>query len=182
MKSMELVENLIKHCFGCNSEEISKVENITNNLVYRFTVGGNSFFLKLYRNKDWPEAGKIPFVYQSLAQKNISCAELVAYERDDEEYPNGYLIEHEIDGTAADKIRLTGVQERGLYIKLAELLSSVHDIRIKNFGYLGSGEACYDSLIDFFEDEFDRFEEELKGTISDIQLKKTEREGHSYDT
>ena len=79
---VETVENIIKHCFGCKSDEISKVENITNNYVYHITVGGNSFFLKLYRNNDWPEEGKIPFVYRSLAQKNIPCAELIAYEKD----------------------------------------------------------------------------------------------------
>ena len=31
--------------------------------MYPFTVAGEQYFLKLYRSKDWPEEGKIPFVY-----------------------------------------------------------------------------------------------------------------------
>ena len=169
---MEIVEQIIKRCFGCYPDEIRKNENKTNNDVYFFTVAGNHYFLKLYRNKEWPEAGKVLFVYRSLAQKNIPCAELITYEREDETYPNGYLIEREIPGRVADKIQLTREQETELYGKLAELMSSVHDIRIKNYGYIGSGVACYDSLIDFFEDEFDRFDDALKDTISEMQLKK----------
>ena len=169
---MEIVEQIIKRCFGCYPDEIRKNENKTNNDVYFFTVAGNHYFLKLYRNKEWPEAGKVLFVYRSLTQKNIPCAELVKYERDDEIYPNGYLIEREISGTVADKTHLTREQEIELYVKLAELMSSVHDIHIKKYGYIGSGVACYDSLTDFFEDEFDRFNVELKDTISEMQLKK----------
>ena len=169
---METVEKIIKRCFGCYPDEIRKNENKTNNDVYFFTIAGNHYFLKLYRSKNWPEAGKLPFVYRSLSQKNIPCAELIKYERDDEIYPNGYLIEREIPGTAADKIQLTREQETELSVKLAELMSSVHDIHIKNFGYIGSGVACYDGLVDFFEDEFDRFNVALKETTSERQLKK----------
>ena len=168
----ETAGHIIKRCFGCNSDELRKNENTTNNFVYFFTIAGEHYFLKLYRSKDWPEAGKISFVYQSLTQKNIPCAEPITYERDDEAYPNGYLIEREIHGTAADKIQLTRDRETELYVKLAELISSVHEIRIKNYGYIGSGVACYDSLSDFFEDEFDRFDTALKDTISETQLKK----------
>ncbi|MDE6710049.1 MAG: phosphotransferase, partial [Oscillospiraceae bacterium] len=35
--------------------------------------------------------------------------------------------------------------------------------------------ACYDSMTDFFEDEFDRIESELKDTISEIQLGKMKK-------
>ena len=77
-----------------------------------------------------------------------------------------------MQGTAADKIQLDREQETRLYVKLAEQLSSVHGIRIKNYGYIGRGVACYDSLTDFFEDEFDRFDTALKDVVSEIQLKK----------
>ena len=108
---MDTVENIVKKHFGCSADEIRKIENATNNFVYSFTAAGESFFLKLYRNKDWPETGKIPFVYQNLLQKSIPCAQQVAYNRDNEVYPNGYLIEREIQGTAADKIQLSREEE-----------------------------------------------------------------------
>ena len=105
-------------------------------------------------------------------QPIIPCPGLIACSRDDETYPDGYLIERQVQGTAADKIQLDREQETRLYVKLAEQLSSVHGIGIKNYGYIGCGVACYDSLIDFFEDEFDRFDTALKDAVSEIQLKK----------
>ncbi|MDE5991683.1 MAG: aminoglycoside phosphotransferase family protein, partial [Oscillospiraceae bacterium] len=45
-------------------------------------------------------------------------------------------------------------------------------IHIKNFGYIGSGIACYDSMISFFEDEFDRLDDGLKETVSKTRFGK----------
>ena len=168
---MDTVENIVKKHFGCSADEIRKIENATNNFVYSFTAAGESFFLKLYRNKDWPETGKIPFVYQNLLQKSIPCAQQVAYNRDNEVYPNGYLIEREIQGTAADKIQLSWEEKIRLYAQMAELVSSVHDIRIHRFGYIGSGIADCDRFTDFLEDEFDGLGSRLKDAVSETQLK-----------
>ena len=169
---METVELIIKDHFGRNADGIEKNGNVTNNSVYFFTVAGDCFFLKLYRSKDWPEEGKVPFVYQSLLRNRIPCAELIAYSRDDEKYPNGYLIERRIQGKAADQIRLDREQEARLYAKLAELASSVHGIRIQNYGYIGSGIASHSSITDFFEDEFDGFDRKLKDIVPETQMKK----------
>lgn len=169
---LEAVNQIIKNKFGCCAEEIRKFENVTNNFVYSFSVSDKRYILKLYRSTDWPENGKIQFVNQLLIQNNIPCAEMIAYSRNDQIYPNGYLIEREIQGTAADKTLFDREQEIELYVKLAELVSSIHNIKIKNFGYIGSGIACYESMTSFFEDEFDRLDDGLKETISETQLRK----------
>ena len=168
---LETVNQIIKSNFGCCAEEIRKFENVTNNFVYSFTVSDKHYILKLYRSTDWPEDGKIRFVNQLLIHNNIPCAELIAYSRNDQIYPNGYLIEREVQGTAADKISFDKEQEIELYVKLAELVSSIHNIKIKNFGYIGSGIACYESMTSFFDDEFERLEDELKETISETRLR-----------
>ena len=168
----EVANQIIKSHFGCCAGEIRKFENVTNNFVYSFTVSDKHYILKLYRSTDWPENGKIQFVNQLLIQNNIPCAELIAYSRNDQIYPNGYLIEREIQGIAADKQVFDREQETMLYVKLAELVSSIHNIKMKNFGYIGNGIACYESMISFFEDEFDRLENGLKETISETQLRK----------
>ncbi|MDE6595180.1 MAG: aminoglycoside phosphotransferase family protein [Oscillospiraceae bacterium] len=175
---LETVSQIIRSNFGsCPdfAEGIRKFEDVTNNFVYSFTVSDKHYILKLFRSTDWPEDGKVRFVNQILIQNNIPCAELIAYSRNDRIYPNGYLIEREIQGTAADKALFEKEQEIELYVKLAELVSSVHSIHIKNFGYIGSGTACYDSMADFFEDEFDRIDSELKDTITEMQLRKMKR-------
>ena len=168
----ETVDRIIKSNFGCGADEILKNENVTNNYVYSFSVSNAHYFLKLYRSKDWPEDGKIPFVYGCLSQNHIPCAELVAYKRGDKVYPNGYLIERKEQGTPADKVQLDRDKENRLYNKLAELLSRVHEINIENYGYIGSGTACYIDIIDFYEDEFDRFEDTLKDTLPATVLNK----------
>lgn len=172
---LETVSQIIRSNFGRCAEEIRKFENVTNNFVYFFTISGKHYILKLFRSTDWPEDGKVQFVNRSLIQNNIPCAELIAYSRNDKIYPNGYLIEREVQGTAANKIEFDKEQETELFVKLAKLVSSVHNLKIKNFGYIGSGIACYDSMTDFFEDEFDRIESELKDTISESQLSKMKR-------
>lgn len=170
--AIETVKQIIRAHFGCDADEIGKIRNITNNSVYFFTMAGKRYYLKLYRSKNWPEKGKVLFVYQRLSQNHIRSAELIAYNRDNEMYPNGYLIEREIRGTAADKILLDREQETGLYIKLAELTSAVHNIHIQNYGYIGSGIASHNSMIDFLEDEFEGIDDRLKGIISEKLLKK----------
>ncbi len=171
-KMIETAGQIIRSNFGCCAEKIRKFENITNNFVYSFTVSGEHYILKLYRSADWPENGKIQFVNHILMQNNIPCAELVTYNRNDKIYPNAYLIEREVQGTAADKISFDREQEIDLYVKLAEMVSSVHNIKIKNFGYIGSGIACYDSMTSFFEDEFYRIEDGTKDFFPDIKLRK----------
>ena len=136
---MGTVNHIIKKHFGRDADEIGRIRNITNHSVYFFTVAGDCYFLKLYKSKEWPEEGKIHFVYQRLSRNNIPCAEMIAYSREEELYPNGYLIERKVQGKAADKIRLDREQETGLYVNLAGLVFSVHGIRIQNFGYIGNG-------------------------------------------
>lgn len=179
----ETAERIIQKHFGCGADKIEKTQSAVNNYVYSFTVAGNDYYLKMYRSMDWPEEGKIPFVYRCLSLNNISCAGLVAYNRDNEIYPNGYLIEYRVPGTAADKTLLDIEQESRLYARLAELLSYVHGIRIQNFGYIGSGIASHGSITDFLYDEFDGLEGRLKDIIPKIQLntaEEAEGEGSGY--
>ena len=171
---METAERIIQNHFGCSADRIEKIESAVNNFVYAFTVAENDYFLKMYRSKDWPEEGKIPFVCRCLSQNRISCAGLVVYTRDDEIYPNGYLVEYRVSGAAADKTRLDAEQEIRLYARLAERMSSVHGIRIQNFGYIGGGTASHESLTDFLDDEFDGLKDRLKDIIPEMQLKKLE--------
>ena len=48
----------------------------------------------------------------------------------------------------------------------------MHGIRIRNFGYIGSGTASHRSLIDFLDEEFDGLKGRLEDIIPDMQLKK----------
>lgn len=149
------IEQIVRTNLGCQANSIQQVENVTNNTVYFFEAGGQRYILKFYRNKCWPEDGKLQFVNYALLQNGIPCAELILFNREDAKYPNGYLIERAVAGVAADKMALDTEQETALYIQLAKLVSSIHTIPVKNFGYIGDGEADRESMVSFFDDEFD---------------------------
>ncbi len=169
-RTAETADRIIRHHFGCGADEIREVGHRTNNLVCSFTAAGGRYFLKLFRSRDWPEDGKIPFVYQCLARHGIPHAELIAYSRDDAIRPGGYLIERRVEGTSADRVQMDREQEAGFYAGLAELVSDLHRIGITNYGYIGSGIACYDRIDDFFRDEWERLEDELKDTLPEAQI------------
>lgn len=149
------IVGIVKDVLGYPVESIRRINRATNNTVYSVEAGGQRYILKFYRSKDWPEDLKIPFVYRRLSENGIPCPRLAAFERNDERFPNGYLIESEVQGSSADIISLDPEQETDMYIRLAGLMSSVHRIPVKNFGYIGSGEAGYKDILSFFEDEFD---------------------------
>lgn len=160
-KQEDCVKQIIKKYFSAEIKNIIKVENVTNNTVYSFEAAERQYIVKLYKSRYWPEDGKIPFVYRSLSENKIQCPELIAFNRSDNRFPDGYLIESKIQGITADRLALDTEQEAALYAELAELVSAVHSIPVKNFGYIGSGEADYDSMLSFFEDEFDERTAEL---------------------
>lgn len=155
------IQRIVQKYLGCRAGTIQKIEKAANNTVYSVEVSGEKYIFKLYRGKDWPENGKIPFVYRMLVKYKVPCAELIEFSRDDEKYPAGYLIEREVQGTAADTVSFDRKQETVFYAKLAKLLSSVHSISMKNFGWIGDGEPEYDSMLSFFQDEFDDRTQEL---------------------
>lgn len=171
---MKDIEQIVEKTLGCRAEEIKRMENVSNNTVYRFRAASERYIIKFYRSREWPENGKLPFVNRILKQNQIACAELITFNREETAYPNGYLIEREIKGSTADKLNFEEKEETELYRKLAKLVSEIHRIPIKNFGYIGDGEADYDSLLSFFEDEFDsRMAELLEEKIfTEAQMRK----------
>lgn len=102
---------------GCQPADVQCVGKAANNKGYTFAADGKRYIIKLYRSKEWPEAGKLPWVYQKRKLYGIPRAELLLYEH------GKCLSEQEIDGTAADEIAMDEAQEAACYKKLAELLS-----------------------------------------------------------
>ena len=147
--------------FGCDSDDMRAVAHVTNNSVFTFSSGGKPYIFKFYKSKWWPENGKLPFVMSKLKENSIPCADIVIFTRDDPDYPNGYLIETMLDGTAADKANFNTDARTELFSKLAVFMSRVHAIPLGKFGYIGDGTPYEDSMCDFFADEFDERAEKL---------------------
>ena len=157
------METIIRKYLKHGADMLKPFENVPNNSVYSFESNGEGYIFKLFRSQYWPENDKLQFVNEVLHQNKIPCAELIVFTRDDPAYPNGYLIERKIEGVTADKITFTQVEEAAFYKKLAVLVSAIHRIPLKTFGYIGNGNGGgEDSMGDFFEGEFDDRVESLE--------------------
>ncbi|NIK75407.1 thiamine kinase-like enzyme [Paenibacillus castaneae] len=134
---------------------IQKIENVPNNSVYKVLVTNKLYIFKIYKQRDWPEDGKLLFVNHTLIENNIGCAKMIAFDRNDSNLQTGFLIEEYLLGENADHIVFNPKSGKAFYKKFAQLISKIHRIRIENYGYIGTGIAGYKSFIDFVNDEYD---------------------------
>ena len=151
----EKVRDKVQKILGCPVVEVRKFENETNNYVYSVVTAKQRYIYKQYRDKNWPEDCKVPFVHKVLEQNHIPKASLIQYCKQDVEFPNGFLLETEVRGVCANKTTLRKEQEEELFAKLGMLVSKVHNIQFQKFGYIGDGCPHYDSLESFFKDDID---------------------------
>lgn len=152
---MDNIVQRIERTLGNKVNKIKKFENVTNNYVYDVQVLDESYIFKLYRDKFWPENGKLSFVNPLLIRHHIPCAKLIEFSRNDSCFPNGYLLEKKLQGTCVEQMNFSIAEEINFYARFAELVSLIHRIPLQNFGYIGYGKADYKSMSSFFEDEFD---------------------------
>ncbi|MFC3772533.1 aminoglycoside phosphotransferase family protein [Paenibacillus sp. GCM10012303] len=136
-------------------DEIRKVENVPNNTVYKMWVQNKPYIFKIYKQRNWPEDGKLLFVNRQLAKHKIGRAAIIEFGRSDPHFHTGYVLEECLPGKTADQIVFNEQTGLAFYEKLARLVSRIHKIRIPNFGYIGGGIAGYPSLVDFVSEEFD---------------------------
>lgn len=150
------INNLIKKTFESKTGErvhtIHQFDDVPNNSVYKVETGTGSYIFKIYAKRDWPEDGKLLFIDKKLKENQIPHAEIIVFDRDDVNFPDGYLIEHCLPGATADRLHLTVDETAATFVKLAKLMSRVHRINMPGYGYIGSGVAEWSSFSDFMRD------------------------------
>ncbi len=141
---------------------ICKFENVPNNQVFKIETESQPYIFKIFAKRDWPEDGKLPFVVRKLDEYKIPHAKLYVFNRDDDNFPNGYLIEECLPGVTADRLKLSVDETVELFEKLAKLISRVHQITLTNYGYTGSGIAGWNTFSEFIYDMFDDYTSKLR--------------------
>ncbi len=137
---------------GLKLKSMQKFNNVPTNTVYRVETNAKTFIFKAYSNRNWPENGKLLFINRKLREYNIPHAEILAFNREDNSFPNGYLIEICLPGTSADRLKLTTDETLEIYKKLGILMSRIHQIELQGFGYIGSGCAEWTTFSEFVHD------------------------------
>jgi thiamine kinase-like enzyme len=156
------IREKIEEVLQTRVEYIGKLENVLNNNVYKVVTNNNPYIFKVYKQKYWPEDGKLEFINNKLLENSISCAKLITFDRTDINIPTGYLIEEYLTGITADRIAFDKKKGMEFYKKLAQLVSRIHRIHLKNYGYIGSGVASHDTFIDFISDKYDEITSPLE--------------------
>lgn len=155
---MNIIDNVRKtfgDSLGISSCFIHGLDGVSNNRVFIIEAEKKSCIFKIYAQADWPEDGKLPFVAQKLDEYKIAHARLYDSSRENEAFPNGYLIEELLPGITANKLNLTQDENIRLYEKLAAVVSEVHKIRLINYGFIGgNGIADWTSMSDYIYDFF----------------------------
>jgi thiamine kinase-like enzyme len=153
MYNVDIIKETFESQMNKIVKSIHKFENVLNNQVFKVETESQSYIFKIY-SSGWPEDGKLPFVARKLDEYKIPHAKLFVFNRDDNNFPNGYLIEECLQGVTADRLMMSGDETMKLYEKLAVLVSRLHQIRLKNFGYTGGGVAMWTTFSEFIYDMF----------------------------
>jgi len=155
----ELISHIRKKVEELLSDKVDNIKNIesaSNNSVFNVLVKNKHYIFKIYKQRTWPEDGKLIFINQKLIENNISTAKIIAFDRNDSYFNSGFLLEEYVPGENADNIALYEKKAKDFYQKFALLVSKIHRIHIENYGYIGSGIASNESFIDFMNDKYDQ--------------------------
>src|SRR5690554_1557141 len=120
---MEKIKDKVRELTGFTVEKISRMEEDTNNNVFRVTAGNKDYIFKIYRSKDWPEDGKLLFINSKLQEYQIKSVKIIAFDRNDPDFSNGFLLEEVVPGRAASQLTFDEEDEKEYYRKLAVLIS-----------------------------------------------------------
>lgn len=155
MDNIDIIINTFESSIGRAVRSVRIFDNAPNNQVFKIDTDLQPYIFKIYAKRDWPEDGKLPFINRKLDEYKIPHAKLFVFDRENASFPNGYLIEDFLPGTTADRLTLSFDENIKLYEKLALLVSRVHQIKVENYGYTGSGIAGWTSFSEFIYDMFD---------------------------
>jgi len=178
MDKITIIKETFEAQTGIKVNSIYQFENVENNTVFKVETAAEPYIFKVYSNRDWPEDGKLIFVYKKLNENKIPHAEILVYNRDDANFPNGYIIERCLPGITADRLNLSVDETLSIFKKLALLVSNVHKIKLTNYGYTGDGKPAYWSAFSGFM--YDTFNDNIPNLIAHNIFTKAELEaiGH----
>ncbi|MDF2544599.1 MAG: choline kinase [Herbinix sp.] len=179
MYDIAIIKETFESQMNLKVKSIHKFENVPNNQVFKVETESQPYIFKIF-STGWPEDGKLPFVAHKLDEYNIPHAKLYVYIREDNNFPSGYLIEKCLPGITADRLTMSGDETKKLFEKLAVLVSQVHHIKLKNFGYTGSGVAMWTTFSEYIYDMFDESTSNLRThhLIEAVKLETIRQELH----
>lgn len=114
-------------------------QGITNH-VYKIESQKGKFLVKVFRNKHWPEDGKLEWIEKQLRKHKVPHAKMVYYSRENKYFRYGLMITEFIDGLngwdAIKKKRHSLVES---WKESGKILGKIHAIKGRKFGHIKNG-------------------------------------------
>lgn len=154
---MEVVKKKFQEVVNEKVININKITTGKYNEVYKIDSEKNSYIIRIFPNKEWPEEGKLKFVNYKLVENGILCPKIYEINYSDKDFENGFMIEEFIAGDNASELWNYGFSHESYFEGVARFVSSFHKVNIENYGYIGSGIANHNQFNRFIEMDINRF-------------------------
>lgn len=153
IKLTEEVDARIAEAVGCAlGVKVLSAERIKLgivNRVYRVETDAGRFVVKVFRSRNWPEAGKLEWVEKQLATLGIPHPRIVFASSDSSVFPNGFTIADHVDGRDAwEAIDDGSLTTERLCEELGQILKRLHSVPVKAFGHLCDGQGVHANFIE----------------------------------
>lgn len=145
------------------------------NNVFRIETEDKPYIFKIYHAAGYPEEGKMMFVSKKLIEHSIPHAKIYVDNRNDNNFPNGYIIEECLPGITADRLELTEKEICNVYQKFAILTSAIHKIKFEKYGFIVCGVPDCVSFTEHIENEFIYSANKIQSAYTDEELDRIKR-------
>jgi len=135
------------------------------NHVYKVETKKGIFIARIFKNKYWPEDGKLQWIERQLRKHKIPHAKMLYYTRKGPHFPYGFMITEFIEGKMARLAIENGDMTREqFYAEVAKTLRKVHRIKTKRFGNWKNGLGHSSSFVKEWQEKVRIRIRELKGS------------------
>ncbi|GHT53166.1 hypothetical protein FACS1894106_3610 [Spirochaetia bacterium] len=172
MDNYNLIEKIFERDINKKVLSINKCENLIFNInnVFKVETKEGLYIFKLYRSIGYPEKDKMIFVSKKLYEYKIPHAKIYSYNRNDNDLPNGYIIEEYLPGITVDRCELNELETSLIYKKLALLMSDIHKIKLIKYGFIIDSEPDCITFTEHIKNNFIYGNNEIQNVYTDAEL------------
>ena len=119
-------------------DSVVKMRDGEVNHTFRVSTKKGDFLARVFRNRDWPEDGKLLWIERQLRSKRIAHAKIVYYSRSSKFFPYGFMVTQFLDGVnvaMAEQRKMISLSKT--FQGIGAELKSIPRIRLKKFGHIG---------------------------------------------
>ncbi len=142
----EAVRAASSSVLGAEARAVSRLPFGNINEVFKVETDGRAYALKVFRNAERPEAGKLPWVESQLTRRGVPHARMIHYARDASSFPHGFNVCEFVEGLNCKGLMREGRLAPEVFCERAgSLLRRVHSVSVPRYGYVGEGQGtCED--------------------------------------